>query len=327
MQISPYTDEMHKYFIGRLFYSGLVQWLRVATQDELYGENVSKSKVYLLNRGREVLSHLVLTIPESEDYFLNAEGEFIVDEVVKDLREKMILAGELIETGEQKKVTVPKYSEEECSLGYNRIRGFGDSEEKYDYIGITRICNNQKSEEGKIIKNRVDCLEFLEWLYSNAAWTELKDPNQYEFFNPTINKSPYQSWNDKPSKSKEYHIGRLSLYNGLYEYWLVKYRNGSWCHAPFSSVLHEFKEERRIYLALRKKYNNTINANYEYKGKVVILNLFCRLPIKEEILLDTFGWPLKRFNDKLNYVISYKVWDGIKDVLETDLGINMREKM
>lgn len=327
MRISPYADELEKYYISRMVYSGLVQWLRVATQDEIYGENATKSKIYLLNRGREILSYFVVAFPDVEDYFLNSNGEFIVDEAVKDIREKMILSGELTEVGENKNITIPKYSEEACSLGYSRLIGINDSNIRCDFVGITRIYENQKSEKWCIVHNRVDCLEYLEWLYKNVVWTQCNNLGQYEIFDSTINKVPYQSWSDKPNKAIEYHIGRMSLYNGMYEYWLLKFKNGIWYQAPFSSVLREFKEERRIFLALRKINKNAINANFEYKGKVVILNLFCRLPLKEEIMLDTFCWPQKRFNDKLNYVVPYKIWDGIKEVLESDLGIDMREKM
>lgn len=327
MRIFPYSDETQKYFIPRLIYSAISQWLRVATQDELYGENTIKSKVYLLNRGREILTHFIIAFPEAEDYFLNTNSKFIVDEVIKDIREKMFSAGELTEVGQQKNVTIPQYFEEGCSLGYSRIIGFCDTETRYYYVGITRIFENNKSQNYRIEDDRMDCLDFLEWIYKNAMWTQCENSNQLEFFDSTINKAPYQSWSDKANKSIEHHIGRIGLYNGLYEYWLLKYKDGKWYQAPFSSVLREYKEERRVFLALRKKYKNSINASFEYKGKVVLLNLFCRVPIKEEILLDTFCWPQKRFYDKLNYVVPYKIWDGLKVILETNLGLDLREKI
>lgn len=327
MKIIPYLGEKNISYKSRLIYSALSNWLRITTQDELYGENGSKSKVYILNRGREILSSFVEVVPETLQYFSDESQRFIADDVIRDIREKMLIAGEIVEINGKKKVTLPKYREVACVLGYNRVLGLDRSAAKVESVGVARITKSEMATSGELINPRVDCLDFLNWIYDNAEWTEVQSIENYEIFDAMSRKAPYLSWSDKANKKIESHIGRVSIYNGMVEYWLFKFKNGQWYQTPFSSVLREYKEERRIFLGLRKKYGNPMIVDYEFRSTVVILYLFCRLPIKEEGLLDAYCWPMERYNDKLNYIVPYKIWDEIKNILEIDLGITLRERL
>lgn len=327
MRIIPYEGEKNNSYESRLIYSALSNWLRITTQDELYGDNGSKSKVYILNRGREILLSFMEIVPETLQYFSDESQKFVADEVIRDIREKMLTAGEIVEIDDKKKITLPKYREVACALGYNRILGFDRNDVKLECVGVARITKCDLNRTGELVNLRVECLEFLNWIYDNAEWTEVQSIGDYEIFDAMSKKAPYLSWSDKTNKIMESYIGRMSIYNGIVEYWLFKFKNGQWFQTPFSSVLREYKEERRIFLGLRKKYGNPMIADYEFKSTIVILYLFCRLPIKEEGILDTFCWPMERYNDKLNYVVPYKIWDDIKNILEIDLGIMLRERL
>ena len=137
--------------------------------------------------------------------------------------------------------------------------------------------------------------------------------------------APYKSWADSPIRSKEYHLGRMALFNGLYEYYIFRCSSGKWFVSPVSTIVSEYKEERRIILGLRKKYNNQMIAYYSYVGSVIILHLNCRLPLKEEGLIETYCWPLKGFNDKQDYVVPFLIWDDLKILIEENLGIFLQE--
>lgn len=325
MKIFPYSEESDCQYIGRLIYSALSQWLRVATQDELYGENISKSKRYIFNRGVELLNNFTEAIPEASKYFLSPEGNFEVEDVIRNIREKMLTSGELIEVGKQKNVTIPIYSEVVCASGFRRIVGIDNNPRDCVYCGITRICKNEeKMYVGDLIESE-ETLEFLAWIYKKAMWTKCSDLSGYEIFNPMSTKVPYQSWSDRANRSLEWHLGRVRTIEG-YEYWLLKLNREEWFQAPFPSVLHEYKEERRVILALRKKCNNEMNAMFEYKGNDTILYLYCGLPLKEESILETFCWPQVRYNDKYKYVMPTIVWDGIRNILVKNLGMTLREK-
>lgn len=113
----------------------------------------------------------------------------------------------------------------------------------------------------------------------------------------------------------------------MHEYYLVKNKMGTWYNCKLSTFLTEYKEERRIILGLRKKYGNKMTGIYSMMESVVILNLFCRLPLKEQVIIETFCWPLEGLNDRLNYVVPIKLWSEIKDLIANDLGIELKEKI
>lgn len=117
----------------------------------------------------------------------------------------------------------------------------------------------------------------------------------------------------------------MALLNGLYEYYIFRYSSGKWLISSVSTIALEYKEERRIILGLRKKYHNQMIAYYSYVGSVIILHLNCRLPLKEEGLIETYCWPLKGFDDKLNYVVPFLIWDDMKILIEENLGIFLQE--
>ena len=107
---------------------------------------------------------------------------------------------------------------------------------------------------------------------------------------------------------------------------MLKFENGEIFICKLEELLAEGKEERRVILGLRKMYQNQMNALYEHKGSVILLNLFCRLPLREERILETYCWPERSFDDKLNYLVPIKVWDEIKGLFENGLGIRLKEK-
>lgn len=70
-----------------------------------------------------------------------------------------------------------------------------------------------------------------------------------------------------------------------------------------------------------------ISASIILQSKAQLLRLFCGLPLREEIILDTYAWPMTRYNDKVRYVVPCEVWDLIRAYLNKDLGIEIRERV
>lgn len=323
--IIPYPGEPEKLYKCRLIYSAICEWMRYVTQDLQGGKTHSKSKNYIMSRCSEILEAFLEYEPMCASWFY-VEDDNSVSPAVNNIRRKMINAGELIEIGDNKHLTVPSYKEYNCAFGFSRIVGFNKTGDVQSLVGITRIMKNHEGKNDLFVISHYDLFQFIEWMYEKGEWTVCNDLNQFEFFDMTSSKIPSQSWVDKPIKSMEKHIGRVTLYNGYHEYWLLRYNNGRWSCKVVEKILQEYKEERRIILGLRKVNHNNMQAEFEYNAQVIILRLFCRLPIREEVILDTYAWPLNFFNDKLNYVIPYKIWDTIKEILTKDLGIELREK-
>lgn len=322
MKIYPYRGEKEKIYRCRLIYSAIAEWMRVSTKDYPDKNVIGKSKSYVLARMKQILSAYIDSFPEIKDWFLSETDS--LGDVVRDIREKMLRSGELIEVSEKEKIISASNIIETCGDGVARVYGIIEENISVEYVGITKIISNSKYEH---INSEKKIDTFIEWIYSNAMWNVQSDISDYELFDVFSKKPPYQSWTKKINKSIKYHIGRVSLYNDMHEYWLLKYDNGIWYSAPVSDFLREYKEERRIILALRRANNNSMEASYKHYGSVVQLNLYCKLPIVDESYIETFCWPLRNVMDKLDYVVPFKMWDQISNKLENELGILLVEKL
>lgn len=327
MKIMKYPGESSYCYKARLIYSAICEWMRISTQDKYGEDNNSKSKQYLLARCSEVLRGFLECEPECLKWFIDEDQvDKIITNSVRSIREKMICAGELVEVGEHRHVTVPHYTTVICTHGYSRIYGFLKERVSVSMVGITRIMPDSKEDKGSIECNHYDIGEFIEWVYERNDLSLCDDISKFEFFDIRGKRIPSESWIDRPNKDLNRHLGRITIINGSYEYWILKYMNGQWYGKAIEGILQDYKEERRILLGLRSLYGTRIQAEVEYKSPVVLLRLFCGLPLREEIILDTYAWPRTRYNDKVRYVVPCEVWDLIRAYLNKDLGIEIRER-
>jgi hypothetical protein len=270
---------------------------------------------------------MIESIPQCSKYVYGiSDTPNPLDEIVKNIREKMIVAGELIAIDNGHNFGLPSYRSQNCIEGYARILGLSENREKAEFVGVTRLKSDPASANNGILLDRINVERYMNWIYGNAIWNECSNMTEFEFFNSLSKKAPYQSWTNIANKNVFRHLGRLTLYNGMHEYYIMKYENEKWMSSPLSPILSENKEERRILLGLRKENNNCINGTFEDKKSVMVLNLYCGLPLREQRIMDTFCWPLKTIDDKYGYVIPRCVWNEIKIMLQDDLGINLKEK-
>ena len=329
LHIFPYNNEPSSNYFGRLVYSALSHWIRLFVMDKTSEKSDSKSKAYILGRGKEILKGFIECLPECAKW-ISEDGKVIDDrvlEMVIDIRNKMIFGGELVELETKSNVGLPVGMVQPCANGIVRL--FGEiSGTKSQTVGIARIMEDIHTDVISIdFSAIIDIDDYVMNLYKKAKWSKVDDITNYEIFNSMSKRAPYQSWEDYLNKSKKFHLARVSLYNDLHEYYLLQFDNGEIYVCRLDELLAEGKEERRIILGLRKMYDNQMDAFYEYKGAVILLRLFCRLPLREERILETYCWPERSFDDKLNYVVPLKVWDEIKRLLEIGLGIRLKEKV
>lgn len=326
MKIFKYAGEKQGNFIGRVIYSALCEWMRYTILDETTQNHDRKSKSYIMIRMKELLINMIESFPESRYWFCTGEDMQIdADDLIHRLRDKMLASGELIEVDSSRNMGLPNENRSICADGYERIVGLVNCRQLLEYVGVTKILKSDK-----LLNIAVNCSlnidSFLEWIIKNAIWNESINLENYEFFNPYIKRPPYQSWTSNPPKDELITLARVNLFNGLHEYYLVKRQTGKMHIAPIMRTLEEWKEERRILLALRKKVENSIWADYTDKKDIVLLNLYCGIPLREQVLLDTYCWPLNSMEDKYNYVVPKAVWKIVKDNLINGLGINLRER-
>lgn len=328
-KIKPYDGELQEEYLGRLVYSAMGHWLRVITLDtgNQDGALRTKSKSYVFSRGTEILNNMILAMPECRKWFWNSYNELQRKEEhpVRILRERMLNAGELIETDLKNNIGTPREYKKPLIENYERVLGLGSTINSDEfYIGVTRMKKSSTAWCGE--NTIVNSCEFLNWLKRTAKWETINNISEYEFFQPLSKAAPYKSWtNIFPNmKSGDIVLGRIKHFNDLYEYYLLKVEDNQIYIHKLSSVLNEFKEERRILLALRKISGNVMKSRAEVKKEVVILKLFCRLPLVEERIFETYCWPQKCINDKINYVVPIILWSYFRTILEA-LQIEVKE--
>ena len=326
MGITQYSNETTNQFLGRLVYSAMAEWMRYLIFDETTDKWKCKSKIYILERGQKILLNIVNCIPDSEKWFIieNSKSTDFISNSVKLIRDRMLTVGELIEVDERGNVGLTEDQLIRINQSIVRILGLPNSMHREKAVGLTKICEIKSTCHEMLEKINVD--DYMTWLYKNAKWSVCNKIDTFEFFDAFIKRAPYQSWVHFPHNRMKRYLGRISLFNGLHEYYLFKKENNVWVNCKLSSVLSDYKEERRILLGLRKENGNSMTASFSIKGKVVILNLFCRLPAKEEKYIHLYCWPLKTIDDKFNYVVPIEMWEIIKKMLENELGIVLREK-
>ena len=277
----------------------------------------------------KLLDSMIASFPEIQIWICGGHGDNnpnIRADLIRELREKMLSSGELLEVDEARNIGLPVYAKKVCTKDYSRVYGLsGNATNKYEYVGITRVYRTPNFENEIKLCEDIDIEKLLGELYKTATWNKMQSVDNYEFFNPYSKKPPYQSWADSIPNSDKYILARTSLYNRMHEYCLIKKEEGGFSNSLLMQTLTEWKEERRIILALRKNVNNPMQADYTNKGEVYILKLFCGLPLREQIAMNTFCWPLNSMGDKYNYVIPNFIWENVRIILN-NMGITLREK-
>jgi len=323
LKIKTYEGEPVYEYHSRILYTALAQWMRYSILDKTNNDmngNI-KSKKYILRRGMGILDNFISLYPMCYKYFYPEDGKGIPKKrPIEELRKKMLNCGELLEINPKGYVTLPTNYQKPIFSGITREYGINNDASSL-YIGVTKII---KETERKFIDlNIVDPNDYLNWLNSKSNWEVYKNPDDFSVFNPRLKRIPSNSW----VKYVDYHIindkvllaRRESRLNGMkFDYFLLKKDEaGNTYISRLNSILCDWKEERRIILALRNQLNNNIEAVVRDFGAVKILRLYTRLPLKEEIILDTFCWPRKDIFNKIEYTVSIEIWEYINEILKS----------
>ena len=315
--IIPYNDESDFSLLIRTLYSACAKWMRffVIDQDE-NGKPYPKSKHYILNRGKETISHLIEAFPEIRGWFVSEDEEWPYMGFIREMRELMITGGEILpdDTG---RLMLPEYTLRPITENTFRIYGMPKEVEngnkKETYVGITRIREDISSKDPLFL--RVDSITFAKNVFSAAVYGPCSEMDRFEFFNPYSRSALYQSWENKPGKNARFALGRTQIINGMHEYYLFrKSEGGQWENARFPDYYKEHGEHRRVMLAQRFESGNPMNALYKDCGNVCLLRLYCRIPLQQEIQIRLYGWPVNTYGDMFNYIIPKQVWPIVEDI-------------
>lgn len=324
LKITSYTNETKKEFYSRLLYTSVSCWLRYSIMDKSNNDAdmEKKSKKYVLARGKDILDSYVEMFPECFDYFCIKDNHVIhIEESIKCIRERMLNSGELLEIEENRYITLPNHYIKNISCSISREFGLSNIDFINKYVGIARILKSEEVSFSDNSLNIVNPLDFFEWLIKNAKWEKINNPENFKIFDAYSKRIPTFSWVSCQINllKDSYYLAKNDdlLQFGKTQYFLLKNDNDKYYISKIESILVDWNEYRRVIFALRKRVDNKMIAQATNRGNCVILKLFCGLPLREQIILETYCWPKKNIFDTTEYVISIDIWGYIKDVLKT----------
>lgn len=329
LKIERYKGESEAEFYSRLIYTVISCWIRYFILDKSNNDSDinKKSKNYIMARGKDLLKNYLDLFPECADYFLckeknNKKIAVEVDEAIKTIRERMLNSGEIYEINPNAYVGVPQYNKKKIYRNIEREIGIKKDEFTSIHVGITRIEKNKLYEESEKIESTklINPDEFLNWLIKNSTWERFNDIDILDVFDPKSKKIPSQSWNLNKSMILEgdIYLARDKSMNHKWatRYFLLKIEDGNKYYiSRINNILVKWKECRRIILALRKKYENSIKVQVKNLGSCKKLRLFAALPINEMMILKTYCWPSNNMYNPREYIVSNEIWEYIRDIL------------
>lgn len=319
MGIQRYKKESDKDFFSRLIYSGISEWIRYSILDKTNEDDKEiKSKIYIRNRGKEILDNYLKLFPECEPYFYMDYIENGGEHPINIIREQMLVNGDLIQL--ENGISLPSPYSVQVTDNLYKVLGFSNKKNKH--FGISRL--NSKTNNSVLNTNEIiNSEEFISKIFKNNIWEKITDITDFEVFNPNIKQSPYKCWQKNLKLDNGFiSIARLKVYD--YDYYFFKKEKNTYYIGKMNETLKEFAEYRRMISILRYQNSNSLVANAVNHKQYVELNLYARLPKIEENFLLSYSWPKRNINDRFYYIIPIEVWGLVKTRLD-NLKIQVQE--
>ena len=321
LKISKYYNESIQSYISRVVYSALGLWCLTSgkkTMDNING--ISKSAQTRLISS--ILERFVLIEPHIKDYF------YIDDEKNKN-DFSIFLRNFYEETGyfltSKDNYNILNNGKELISLSDNRNLFFGITDGNLMMNGLGVNISGKFKEYTEVnlqeylIRDNLCTDEFIDVNYNECNFVKKEiDRNELEFFNPYSPINIHKSWSNDICSDKT--IARTIESNEYFK--VIMDKNGGLLFSDSLQNNHAREEMsgleyNRIYLALRKYYNNPANVKIKrIDDNYSELSIFCSIPNREYFYLLLNGWPKNRFNERYNFIIRNHSIDSCSELLK-----------
>lgn len=326
-------DESNYLYHARIVYSAMAMWIKTTALDSNISDDITTngaSKKHVFERCSRVLNDIVSIEPSIRPWFFD---EFEEDSSattkshpVNIIRERMLQAAELIETGFNSDVAVPCWNVIPLSKNFTRLIGIPSNSYPYSAksAGITWIDENIIAEfyEQKMPSAAEQTIKY----FSITNWERAISDERKEYFDPSILESSlYKGWTTKRPSKIAFCLSRRDLGNHLYEYYAEKTIDEVQVIHKIDEYLIERNEHRRFLYGFRKLVDNPVCAYFTKYDGFIKLHLCAHLPLEEEIIIHTLAWPVQYITDELNWLIPSSVWSIFMMILN-QLDINVVEE-
>ena len=312
--ICRFAEEPTSQFECRVVYSAMACWIKAIALDRPIGYHedapygVSRRHIY--ERSHTILGTFIKMFPDIEEWFdLSAEN----DDPVNLIRARLINHGDLLNAGFGTNLALSSVHSDQVSSSLETIYG-KTIDSNLLYSGVSTI--RQREEEINIPKIE-NVKEWLKCYVNDASWSQdLPNPSQMQYFNPQSSaKNNYSAWRESiGSSSNQIVLVRTTVNKNSYSYYLLK---------PNESLIHRidpFLQEQgfhvRVMCALRSMTKNNTTASVARFADHIRVRLNAFLPLQESTLMESYAWPVRRINDRLEWVMGLEIWSYIRPYIE-----------
>lgn len=310
--ITKYEHETSIQYRHRVLYSASACWIKAASMDcPVTGDSkvsLGISRRHINDKCSAVLEELLKRYPDCRMWF---EPEGATEKPVAIIRARLLRHGDLVNVGFNTNLVlavlqhIPLTQELVCIKG--AVIQPGNT-----YSGLAMV--NSISDTGEIVPETITSV--VDWFteYVKAAWWQQTDSlgEDIQYFNPyKKSRNNHACWQTTVSSGvNNVILIRRSANINTYEYLLYK-PNEQKIHRidPF---LQEQGEHRRIMIGMRVLAGNAVPIQLTQYSDHVSLKLWIHLPMKENMLLESYAWPHSSITDKLEWDMPVDVWDYIK---------------
>lgn len=321
--ICRFAEESLTQFKSRVIYSAMACWMKAIALDRPVGyqgktlSGVSRRHIY--DRSHTILETIIKMFPELNDWFdLSMDS----DDPVNLIRTRLINHGDLLNAGFDTNLALSSVHSKQITSNIETVYG-KMIDDGLQYSGVATIRNKEASDYITKIEN---VCEWMQSYLKDASWShDLPGQSQLQFYNPlSTSKNNYAAWQESAkSATDKIALVRTALNKNSYSYYIFR---------PKEKLIHRidpFLQEQgfhiRVMCALRSQLkNNTASIVTNFSDHIKI-QLNALLPLQESIILESYAWPVRRINDKLEWIMSIPVWGHIKPYIEA-LDIQITEE-
>ena len=321
--ICRFSGESLDQYKCRVIYSAMACWIKAITLDRPVGYSeknlpgVSRRHVY--ERSHMVLETMIKMFPETNEWFdLSADN----DDPANFIRKRLINHGDLLNAGFETNLTLASAYTEQTASTFETVYGRTIGSDLL-YNGVAVIKLREKNDHNP---ERENVKEWLGSFLKDASWSaDLPNSSQVQYFNPlSPAKNNYEAWQSSQGKTTDtLQLIRTAVNENGYTYYLLK---------PKEKLVHRldpFLQEQgfhiRVMCALRSWAKNNTTAVVTNYNDHIKIRFNALLPLRERIILESYAWPVRHINDKLEWVMGLSIWKHIRPFIEA-LDIQISEE-
>lgn len=313
MNIRPYKNELEAAFEFRVIYSALGLWcLQSAFDEEETRRGISKNSQSILLH--KLTKEYVDICPETRTYIFPSRNA----DIAVFIRKIYEQTGYLLTLENNYNILNNSNETVKIADGAYLCLELPDKPYKVNGLGI-HVENSRKEIELKdfLVRDDLTPEEYLKVNFDECDFNT-RDLDGIEFFNPYHYGNVSNSWNS--CMKTNITMARKSKMGPYYK--VIRKEKKELLFAEDQNVEGDFSdltgaEFRRIYVALRKYYDNPmqilicpIDEQYSY------IRILGQLPNREYYYLLMNAWPKNGFLDRNNFIIRNKLMEQMAEVLK-----------